>query len=378
MLLNRGKPMASHKNVLKFTEFFLILFVWMVLIAAPILFFEGENYFEWSRVWKPMETIVPLFFIFLVNRFLLVPRLLFKKRRLLYVVSIAAMISVLTIGSYFYHVNFVQGQSPLRREMDNRRMQESQNPPPDRHGFDRRPPPHETNKRPMPPFANLLIFSILMVGFDTGLKASFRWSEIEKEKAKLEKESVVNQLDMLRSQVSPHFFMNTLNNIHTLVDISSDKAKEALVKLSKMMRYLLYDTAHGSTTLKKEIEFIESYINLMKLRVSDKVDIVLNLPPNIPDKTIPPLLFTSYIENAFKHGISYQHKSFINIDLVLDNERLLFVIKNSNTTKSLQNKKSGIGIENARKRLDLLYADNYHLDIIDNNDMFTINLSIPL
>ena len=116
----------------------------------------------------------------------------------------------------------------------------------------------------------------------------------------------------------------------------------------------------------------------MKLRFSEKVRIDLNLPGIIPEAAIPPFLFTSFIENAFKHGISYKSESFIAIDLILGKERLLFVVKNSKTDKSHINEFTGIGIENTRKRLALLYGNDYHLDIIDNVDLFTVNLSIPL
>ena len=191
----------------------------------------------------------------------------------------------------------------------------------------RRPQPRQP--RPMPPFANFLIMSVLIVGFDTGLRSGLRLIESENEKVRLEKENVANQLVLLRNQVSPHFFMNTLNNIHSLIDINSEEAKEAIIKLSKMMRYLLYETETEKTTIKKEVEFLESYVNLMKLRFNEKVRITMNIPSVIPDRSLPPLLFTSLIENAFKHGISYLDESFITIDLVFGEERLLLVVKNS-------------------------------------------------
>jgi LytS/YehU family sensor histidine kinase len=172
--------------------------------------------------------------------------------------------------------------------------------------------------------------------------------------------------------------MNTLNNIHSLVDINAGEAKEAIIKLSRMMRYLLYETETEKTTLIREVEFLESYINLMKLRFNEKVSITLNLPENIPEKTIPPFIFTSLVENAFKHGISYLDESFINIDMVICEERLLMVVKNSKTDKNQTKDFSGIGMENTRKRLELLYGNNYHLDVIDNKNLFTVNLSIPL
>jgi LytS/YehU family sensor histidine kinase len=218
----------------------------------------------------------------------------------------------------------------------------------------------------------------LIVGFDTGLRSALRVISVENEKVRLEKESVATQLVLLRNQVSPHFLMNTLNNIHSLIDINSEEAKEAIIKLSKMMRYLLYETETEKTTLIKEVEFLESYISLMRLRFNERVMISLSLPDIIPDKTIPPFIFISLIENAFKHGISYKDESFINIDLILNNEKLLLVIKNSKSEKYHTEEFSGIGLENTRKRLALIYGSNFQLDIIDNKDLFTVNLSIPL
>jgi LytS/YehU family sensor histidine kinase len=116
----------------------------------------------------------------------------------------------------------------------------------------------------------------------------------------------------------------------------------------------------------------------MRLRFNEKVKIVLNVPEVIPDKTIPPFIFTSLIENAFKHGISYKDESYINIDLVIDDELLVLVVKNSKTDNNRNDEFSGIGIENTRKRLELLYGTNYNFDIVDNDDFFIVNLSVPI
>lgn len=123
--------------------------------------------------------------------------------------------------------------------------------------------------------------------------------------------------------------MNTLNNIHALVDIDTEEAKHAIIKLSNLMRHLLYDSEGTKTPIKKEIQFIESYIELMRLRFSEKVKITVTIPTIVPDKTIPPLLFTSLLENAFKHGISYKSESFINLNLSFTDTSLIFNIENS-------------------------------------------------
>jgi hypothetical protein len=381
--------MKTYTKIIKYSEIILVVFVWMVLIITPVLFRDDYNNPVWRSIHNQLEIMVPLSIIFLINRFILVPKLLFRGRWILFISSVFGAILILTVGSYLYDTNIKKTPPPgsVISEADVRR-----NPPPELiPGSDdqirNNQPPQPGQKiqprqprqpRPMPPFANFLILSVLIVGFDTGVRSGLRLIESENEKVSLEKENVANQLVMLRNQVSPHFFMNTLNNIHSLIDINTEEAKEAIIKLSKMMRYLLYETEAETTTLRKEVEFLESYINLMKLRFNEKVKITLNLPALIPDKPLPPLIFTSLIENAFKHGVSYKDESYISIDLVFGEERLLLVVKNSKQGTDHIEEFSGIGIENTRKRLTLLYGTDYHLDIIDGPDQFTVNLSIPL
>jgi len=368
-------------NLLKITEILLISFVWIVMIASPVLFTrQAGSAISWKMFITPMETIIPLFLIFLINRFVLVPGLLFKNNGLLYGITVAALVVICTIGSLIYQNQFgdrFSNNSPISN-INERKMTRPPFPPEELYNPDFHPPLNDPHPKGMPPFANILIFSVLIVGFDTGLKSSFRWAESEKEKARLEKENISIQLDVLRNQVSPHFFMNTLNNIHTLIDISSEKAKDAVIKLSKMMRYLLYDTAHGETTLQKEIIFIESYVELMKLRVSDKVEIEVSMPQVTKEINIPPLLFTSFIENAFKYGVSYQQKSFIHIKLTQEENQILFHVENSKSkTMDIKNS-TGIGIENARSRMNLLFGTKHRFDITETESTFAIDLSIPL
>jgi two-component sensor histidine kinase len=370
--------LKMHNKKIKYTEVVLITFVWLVLIFTPVLFRE-DIYSPIKRsVQMQLQILIPLLVLFLINRFLLVPGFFFKGKQIIYIVSVLAIIILFTAGSYVYdtHIKKVPPPGTLL-------IEDKVNTPPyafpggvDRFGNLRPAQPRQS--RPIPPFANFLILAILVVGFDTGLRSGLRGMDVENEKVKLEKENMATQLVLLRNQVSPHFFMNTLNNIHSLVDINTEEAKEAIIKLSRMMRYLLYETETETTTLKREVEFLESYINLMKLRFNEKVKIDLNLPDSIPEKTVPPFIFTSLIENAFKHGVSYRNDSFINIDLIIIEEKLRLVVKNSKTDKDQIEEFSGIGIENTRKRLDLLFGNKYQMDIIDNNDSFTVDLSIPL
>jgi hypothetical protein len=363
---------------LKYSEIVLIIFVWVVLLFTPILFREDIYSPIRRSVIMQLQILLPLLILFLINRFFLVPALLFRSKQVSYVISVLAIIVLFTAGSYVYDKRINNVPPPGVTKVEEQIKAPPYAFPGGVDRFENLRPAQTRQPKPIPPFANFLILAILIVGFDTGLRSSLRWIEVENEKVRLEKENVATQLVLLRNQVSPHFLMNTLNNIHSLIDINKVEAKEAIIKLSKMMRYLLYETETEKTTLIREVEFLESYINLMKLRFNEKVKITLNLPGTIPEKTIPPFIFTSLIENAFKHGISYKDESFINIDLIIGKERLLLIVKNSKTEKNKIDEFSGIGIENTRKRLELLFGNDYHLDIIDNINLFTVNLSIPL
>ena len=222
-----------------------------------------------------------------------------------------------------------------------------------------------------------LIILILMFGMNLGIKLFFKTREDQKKLIALEKENLEQQLEYLRYQISPHFFMNTLNNIHALVDIDPEKAKDTILELSKMMRFVLYEGNKNGVPLTREFDFISHYVTLMKLRYTDKVKITLDLPTEAPDRLIPPLMLITFIENAFKHGISYQHDSFINVRVSIDQERLYFECKNSKAEKPNE-EKGGVGLANVKQRLHLLYDNNFTLNIQDQPETYKVELTIPL
>lgn len=362
---------------IKYAEITLISLVWVVLLVTPVLFREDNINPIWNSINNQLEILIPIFVLFLLNRFALVPYFLFKRKLSIYFVSIIGLIVLFSNGMNYYDTK--KDQPPSYNTLIDQPGNPSSKPPPDQSDQREEPPlQRERQPRPVPPFANFIVLSVLLLGFDSGLRSGLRWIAVENEKLHLEKENVATQLVLLRNQISPHFFMNTLNNIHALVDKNSAEAKEAIIKLSKMMRYLLYETETDKTTLKSEVEFLESYVNLMKLRYNSKVRINFKSPLVVPEKIIPPFLFISLIENAFKHGISYREESFIDIDLIIGENRLLLIIKNSKNDQNQLHPFTGIGIENTRKRLSLLFGQDYHLDIIDSEELFTANLSIPI
>jgi len=229
-------------------------------------------------------------------------------------------------------------------------------------------------------FADNLIICILIVGAGTTIKLMSKWLNEEQLRKDVEKEQLKTNLALLRHQVSPHFLMNTLNNIHALVEIDSGKAQDAIERLSILMRYLLYDSAQSTIELKKEIDFINSFVSLMQLRHSDEVEVKIRIPDQIPEIKIPPMLFISLLENAFKHGVSYPLKSYIYLEMQIHGNSLVCNIKNrkQKTVANQFDEYSGIGLANIKKSLNLLYEQDYKLEISDKEHEFEVNLTIPL
>jgi hypothetical protein len=356
------------KNNLKGVQILLVVLVWLLLFATPILFSGTTDEVEWDHIFKIWKEYSILLVIFLINRFVFMPYLFLKEKRIAYFISITAVILLSSIVMYL-----IQDLGRLEPFPDFPHLPEGGVPPGP--GFSRggRGP-----REFIPPFANMVIMSVLLIGFDSGLIFFSKWMVSEKNKLKAEKESIRNKMAFLQNQVSPHFFMNTLNNIHALVDIDTEEAKSAIIQLSQMMDYMLYESQLQGVSLKQEMDFIRSYVELMKLRITDDVDLKLEIPEILPQVKIPPLLTISFIENAFKYGVSYQNSSFIHINMGVRNKRFLFQVENRIHQEIKQNKNSGIGIDNTQKRLELLFGKNYELNIDKNNNTFKVNLSIPL
>ncbi|MCG8579888.1 MAG: histidine kinase [Bacteroidales bacterium] len=362
-----------HPSLL-ITEHLIFATIWLFIFAAPVIFIDSNETALLPKLFGTWFRLLPFLCLSLINHFLLVPLLLFNRKRWLYF-----FVGLLCTFAFVILTNYMAPQRPENK----RRPPEMHQPRPDQAGERRMPPrPHpqvrEKGPDAIPPQVNSFILAFLILGFDSGLRTVFRWTRLEKEREILEKEKVKSELAFLRNQVSPHFFMNTLNNIHSLIDFDTDEAKDSIIRLSKLMRHLLYDSNAERIPINKEMEFIRNYVDLMKLRFSDKVDIQLNISEQMPDALLPPLLFTSYVENAFKHGISYQHDSFIYINIHCINNELEFSIRNSNHPSNKVNEPSGIGTENSRKRLDILYGNEYKLLEENTDEHYLIKLTLPL
>lgn len=247
-------------------------------------------------------------------------------------------------------------------------------------GIEGPPPPGiHRNNLPGPMFVNLLLISVSYV-FAVFLE-TFSFAQKKEEDLILSRsETLANELKFLKSQINPHFLFNSLNNIYALSIIDATKAQESILYLSEMLRYVLYDCEKPVVAIEKEVAYIEDYIQLFVLKSSKKYAITTSFTIDDPKLQIAPMLLIPFVENAFKHSnIQNVEEGFISINLHSNKDSLVFVIENS-FKKGTANKDEvgGIGIRNVKKRLSLLYPDSSEIAIVDNNDIFKVELKMKV
>ena len=321
-------------------ETLIYLGLWVMLLIAPVISLSIRSAntdiaFDWSEILTVWKEYIPFFIVFLIHNHLMAPMLVYRQRRWAYLGLTLAIVVIFQVYQCNHRPNFRRhGPRPEMMIKDQRpplppdMMEGDFNGPPPlpqgeqppRRMMDKEPPRRMMdNERPPVMIGQhnivALIILILMVGMNLGIKLYFKQRSDQKRLAELEKENLEQQLEYLKYQINPHFFMNTLNNIHALVDIDPEKAKDTILELSKMMRFVLYEGNKAGVPLNREIDFLQNYIILMKLRYTDKVKIKVETPATLPNKEVPPLMFITFVENAFKHGVSYQQESFIDISI---------------------------------------------------------------
>lgn len=228
----------------------------------------------------------------------------------------------------------------------------------------------------------LRFFIPLLISFvgSTLIELTHFANKKEKAAISIEKEKLDTEMKFLKSQINPHFLFNVLNNIYALTVIKSDKAPDNLMRLSEMLRYMLYDSNDGKVPLQKEIDYLENYISLASLKDSRGLNIKVDLEKSQPGLKVAPLLFIPFVENAFKHSIIEDLKNgFINISLKTNNEHLEFYIENSIPNAVFKKDKiGGIGLPNTIQRLELLYPNKHELNISDNGKVYSVYLKLDL
>lgn len=341
-----------HKN--KIIIILSHLIVWITLFCLPYLLSYGEDQ-EINRLIAHFW--VPLFFssiIFYFNYFLLIDRFLFPKKMLQFIVVNAIIIVLFLFLKEYIEDNFF-------KDLMRNRVKKSE--------------------RVGPPFKIAIYIQILSylapLLFSIALKTTKRWRKTEAERKEATNFKLQSELQHLHYQLQPHFFFNSLNNIYSMVDISPEQAKKSIHSLSKLMRYMLYETNMDLVPLSKEIDFLKKYIDLMKLRVSENTEVNSNFQVKNINIQIAPLLFISLIENAFKHGVSASKKSQINISMNSHENTVIFSIENNNFPKKTDDKSgSGIGLQNLVKRLELLYPNKHKMNTSVKENRFLVHLEI--
>ena len=369
-------------------EYIIYLLFWSVLLLSPLFgafiksaFYKDDTFMptvdELVAFWM---FLLPAIILFFINNNILMPFLLYKKKGrhfVLYLLCVVVASAIVFMAFPVDNPGFLHIQGiplddlPLLPVDDVEQL----SPPP---SFGEQGVwmffSHPKNVR--------ILLMLFVLVFNVCVRLFFFTIRRDENIKELEKEKLRSELEYLKYQVNPHFFMNSLNNIHALIDINKNKAQAAVQELSGMMRYLLYDKASMFVPLEKEISFLKNYIELMRLRYTDKLELSTDFSTEPQGVFVPSLLFTQFVENAFKHGVTYKKKSLIYVSLDLDEagEYVLFVCRNTlpdaakATTLPSQ---GGIGIENARKRLELLYGGKASMRIDNDGEWYNVELKIP-
>lgn len=224
------------------------------------------------------------------------------------------------------------------------------------------------------------LITLLVFGLSTIITLVKKWQKDTEIKQELEREKINSELTYLKAQINPHFFFNTLNSIYALTSVNVDLAQQAIHKLSRMMRYMLYETQNDTTFLSQELNFIQDYIELMKLRLLDKVKVEFHQSIQNTELMIAPMLFLPFVENAFKHGVSAQQDSHIFINFEQEGAAIKMVLKNSLFKNKKANiiENSGIGLTNTKRRLELLYPNKHQIEVEKDVHEYRVTMKIQL
>lgn len=376
-------------------EHIIYTLLWIVLYLSPVMSIymrmstNPHIDFSWEEILNAWKFNTVWVVLFSIHNFLLAPILIIKRRTWLYTALAMSLLAITMCTLYVmrpdHRMRHPKSLPPTECKQCNtdKECPECEYDRPYSNDPERRKPEMRLFS-PMPLFGPgemVAVFGgLLLMGMNLGVKLYFRSQEATEALTQIEKHALERQLQYLKYQVNPHFFMNTLNNIHALVDIDPERAKASIVELSKLMRYVLYEGNNKLTPLSREVQFLRNYVQLMSMRYNTgNVSISLDAPDVLPDSMLPPLLLVIFVENAFKHGISYRTKSFVEISLQPHADRLLFSCRNSRPEiKHDENMKGGVGLSNVRRRLDLLFPNDYTLDIKEEEDTYTVKLEIPL
>lgn len=341
--------------------------IWTGFLLLPFVNFSGpkEMPFNPERKLQVLFFIANLFLIgfYYLNSLVLIPRLLAERKIVFYIGSILGMLALyIVIPVVYFH--FVEIPRPRFIARPAGMM----------------PPNHFGLKRILPfSFPGTMFMFLLILIISGGIKIINQWFRSERRTEEIEKEKISTELALLKSQVNPHFLFNTLNNIYSLAVTGSPDTAAAIMKLSSIMRYVLDDAKSNLVPLDKDLQFLENYISLQKVRLTEKSAIHFTSTGTTAGRQIAPLLLIAFVENAFKYGISTHQPSVIEIHCTVTDKELRFIVANQKFRHQQSGPgNTGIGLSNARRRLELMYPTKHSLQIQQDDNSFLVTLILEL
>lgn len=347
-------------------------------------------------------TSIMLVAIFYLNYYILIPKLLSKRKFKEFAGAIIMLLAVVYVLSYFNRPDipdfakmdkFAKFQERTEAPQMGEDMRELNHPMPpsfnetdevpkfeerrdDTREFDRRGP----GRRPVFFNFGILILSTISLAVSTSIRGTKEWFINEKQLKEIENQKLTAELSYLKAQINPHFFFNTLNGIYALARQKSDQTPDVILKLSDLMRYIIYEANTSKVLLSREINHLENYIDLQKIRLSEIVQVSFRVIGTAGILQIEPLLFSGFLENAFKHGIDYSRPGKIDILLEIKEDGLIFVVKNPipKLTKETNAQNSGVGLKNIKQRLQLVFPNRHKLNIYQKEGQHIVELYLKL
>lgn len=370
---------------------------WMIFFSLPLLLVPRNVEQVVRNPFQFLVINVLLVIFYYLNAYYLVPRYLSQKKIYRYILYIFLFLAIFLYLPYTYTATYNTPPSPIfpSYPIGDSSRPHTTHPVP----ADSTPYPYIGKLRansPAPLYnkygtgannkrsyfqqlfsrMNSIILFLLVFVLSTGVQLLSELFDTRRKKQDLEHQKSKAELAFLRSQTNPHFFFNILNSLYALSLTKSEQTPDAIMKLSGIMRYVITETDKDFVPLTNEIDYIQQYIDLQKLRLPEKTKVNFVVEGNSDNKIIAPLIFIFYIENAFKYGLSASVDALIDIRLSIENSKLEFKISNQKFDYTTQKEKTSIGLENVKQRLELLYPHRYQLDILENEKEFHVRLCL--
>jgi len=343
------KSIISNLNKRNNKQLLVHIVIWLVFLTISLFnIYLGNGNIPYGIIIVLGSNLL----LFYINYSYLVPKFLLQKNQKLYFTTAAVLIVVFAL----FQIMGTPSKPPMVSEY-----------------FEGPPPP----RMPFMFFVPVLInLSFVVIG--TSIKIYAEWNRNEINKKEIENQKSKTELHFLKHQLSPHFLFNSLNSIYSLSTKKSPNTPEAIITLSELMRYMLYQTDSELVTLKEELEYIQNYLKLQRLRIANNENVVLNINGPVATQKITPLLLISFIENAFKYGTDLRGNTEIKIRIKVQQDKLEFTCVNFIGHRRDSSESSGIGLINTKERLKLLYPGKHFLKVEEEQNRFVVNLTLEL